>query len=376
MKRLILVLILFMPLVMNAQKTFTIDGFGKGLKDGDKIFLLYRAFGAEKSVFDSTVVVNSAFKFRGNVTSITKCGIYRNTNPMYANTILDQFSIYLEPGNILMKSADTLNNSVVSGTPLNKDYMELLSACRPVWEEMTKLLSMDDLNVELRKDTLFVANLNRQRKSLNDKIQSIQFDFIKKHPHSFVSLPMLNELSADAKLLNTVETVFPLLSVGLREMPMADHISRRIEFAKKITVGMMAKDFVQANAEGRPIQLLSYKGKYVLIDFWASWCLPCRDENPNLVAAYQKYHGKGFEILGVSLDDKTSKTAWLKAIADDGLVWKQVTDFKGWKNEVAILYGITSIPSNVLIDASGKIIAKNLKGEYLNDYLLKLFKAL
>lgn len=137
-------------------------------------------------------------------------------------------------------------------------------------------------------------------------------------------------------------------------------------------VGVMAMDFTQTDTAGVPVSLSSFRGKYVLIDFWASWCGPCRVENPNVVAAYQKYHDKGFDIIGVSLDRPNDKDKWLKAIYDDNLTWTHVSDLKFWDNEVSRMYGVRAIPQNYLIDPQGKIVAKNLRGKALHDKLEEL----
>jgi len=137
-------------------------------------------------------------------------------------------------------------------------------------------------------------------------------------------------------------------------------------------VGKQAIDFTQPDANGNTISLSSFKGKYVLVDFWASWCAPCRKESPNLVKAYEKYRSKNFEILGVSLDQNKEK--WLKAINDDHYTWTQVGDIKGWENAAAREYGIQGIPFNVLLDPNGVIIARNLRGEALEKKLEEILK--
>jgi peroxiredoxin len=148
-------------------------------------------------------------------------------------------------------------------------------------------------------------------------------------------------------------------------------LSEQVEILKRVAVGQPAIDFTMNDMQGNPVTLSSLYGKYLLVDFWASWCGPCRRENPNVVAAYNKFNDQGFEILGVSFDKNKDK--WLQAVEDDRLTWKQVGDLKGWGNEAGKLYAIKSIPSNILLDPKGIIIAKNLQGEDLLAQLNKLF---
>jgi len=141
----------------------------------------------------------------------------------------------------------------------------------------------------------------------------------------------------------------------------------RLDAIKQLMIGLPAPDFTLETPDGKKVSLKDFKGKVVLIDFWASWCGPCRRENPNVVAMYNRYKDKGFEILGVSLD--RSKEPWIKAIADDKLTWPHVSDLKGWGSSAAALYGITSIPHTVLVDRDGRIVARQLRGEVLGKKL-------
>jgi len=195
--------------------------------------------------------------------------------------------------------------------------------------------------------------------------------FISDNPASVVSayIAVRNAYVYDLDRLKEIVSGF---DASIKESSYVKILSDRIEKLEKTAIGKKAADFTQNDPNGNPISLSDLKGQYVLIDFWASWCSPCRAENPNVVNAYNKYHDKGFTILGVSLDQDKAK--WLRAIEDDGLVWSHVSDLKGWRNEVSNDYGIMSIPANLLLDKEGVIIGKNLRGEDLQNKLQEIFK--
>jgi len=166
-----------------------------------------------------------------------------------------------------------------------------------------------------------------------------------------------------------VDPLFTALPKTTQELPSGVELKEKIEIAKKTGIGKFAMDFTQNDTLGNPVMLSSFRGKYILIDFWASWCGPCRAENPNVVKAFDKYKEKGFHILSVSLDQPNAKDKWIKAIHDDKMAWTHVSDLLYWKNAVAVQYGIQAIPQNLLLDPQGKIIAKNLRGEDLDKKL-------
>jgi peroxiredoxin len=195
-------------------------------------------------------------------------------------------------------------------------------------------------------------------------------DFTVSHPNSIVSAyEIYNNFSYNPRA-GQIDSLFQELDTTVRVTYFGRLIENIVEKAKLTAIGMPAPDFTNNDVNDKPISLSSFKGKYVLLDFWASWCGPCRLENPNVAKAFHKYHDKGFDILGVSLDD--TKADWLQAIKKDGLDWIQVSDLKGWQASAASLYGVKGIPMNYLIDKSGIIVAKGLRGEDLEGKLAGL----
>jgi peroxiredoxin len=369
MKKTLLIALGLGPVWAFAQQTFTLKGETKGIKSGEVVYLVYAV--DKKSIVDSSKVENGIFHFSGQITEPAKSILY--IKPLIKGGKRDLLTFYLEPAKIEVSVGDSLKYAKISGSKVNAEDDILKELIKPQQEEITKLSeAYSKYTEEQRKDKTLVADFYKQYTAATEKLNPLYLAFAQNHRQSYISLTVLSALASDDKFLTTGEQAYLGLTPELRNTRLGKTVDGIFEAAKKTKIGLPAIPFTQNDVNGKPVSLADFRGKYVLIDFWASWCGPCRKENPTVVAAYQQFKDKGFTIIGVSLDQPGKQNDWLKAIADDQLTWTQVSDLKYWDNEVAKLYGIRSIPANYLIDPSGKIIAKGLRGEALSAKLAEL----
>ena len=268
--------------------------------------------------------------------------------------------------------ADSLGYSVIEGGQAQKDFTEYRNMINGFVAVQMRM--QNDYNAAVQKGDMQTQEAIRaEYGNLNTQYLAGLKNFVKTHPTSAVSgYVIYTDLGNPAIPLAEVEEALGYLDKSITDTKFAKLAAKRVNDVKGTTVGHTATDFKQSTPDGKTVKLSDFRGKYVLLDFWASWCRPCRMENPNVVAAFNRYKDKGFTVLGVSLDN--NKEPWLAAIQQDKLTWTHVSDLKGWGNEAGRLYGVTGIPQNFLIDKDGKIIAKDLRGAALDEKLAEVLE--
>lgn len=357
-----LVILLLIPLVIFGQTTkkkgFTINGKLDGFKDGTEIRLIQNGEAVEMA---KTKLLQGKFVIKGDVVDPVLCYLMiGNEKPT---------EIYVENGTISVKGKKVSPVFEITGSASHKDFTDFTKIFIPIAQQLNALAnSINSTMPGPERDRLMKTYTTAQ-----ENIQKAIDKFISEKKKSAVAAFVLNatfDFNQDVVML---EKRFNGLDATVKKTDAGKQLEEFISEKKIGAIGTEALDFTQPDTTGSPISLSSFRGKYVLVDFWASWCGPCRNENPNVVENYNKFKTKNFTVLGVSLDRPGQKENWVRAIQEDSLTWSHVSDLQWWNNAAAKLYHISGIPQNILVDPQGRIVAKNLRGPALEAKLCEIF---
>jgi len=368
-----LVIISILAACNTKPESFTINGTLTGeVADSTKVFLTKIGEQRQRVDLDTAMVKDGKFVFTGVADSVPVM------NFLFVDQANGYTAVIIENGEIQFTAQkDSLSAAVIGGTLQNDIFTSFIKKSRGI-QERAQSIQKDMQGAKGVNDSVTFNALQEEYMELSEESSEFEISFIKENPNSLVAAKLIESALQQRRLTNEqVTELYDLLTPEIKNTEAAKGILQNIEAQKAMEernrsteVGAKAPLFSGPTPTGDQLSLNDVLGKVTLIDFWAAWCRPCRAENPNIVAAYKKYHDKGLNVIGVSLDRKAED--WKKAIADDGLTWNHVSNVAYFNDPIAQLYNIQAIPAAFLLDENGVIVAKNLRGPALEQKVAEL----
>lgn len=354
----------------KSADSYTINGNVQGFEDGTKVYINKQDENGFTKI-DSTEIKGGTFELKGTAAEPDLNFIELGSTQEFI------LPFVLENGDIkLTYDKAKPEDSKVVGSK-NNDYLAAYNTeAFKIQKELRDFQEKNNekmMQAQQAQDGATVESLMGEYEKIAEKAKNQNVEFIKTKKDAFISLILLEQLSASQAITkDEFKTYFEGLDADLKATTKGKKLAEKLTLAAKVAIGQMAPNFSAPDVDGKMTSLKENLGKVTIIDFWASWCGPCRQENPNVVALYNKFKDQGLSIIGVSLDKEGE--AWKKAIADDKLTWHHVSNLKHWQDPIAKEYQVESIPATFILDASGKIVAKDLKGAELEAKIAELLK--
>ena len=356
--------LLVLPIAVAAQRNFEIKGTVEQPLAGSRV-ILTRYQGNSRIIDSTSLDSKGKFSFKGTAEEPLMATLRLKHGP-YNQDVIEEVVFYAEPGVTTVRTKDSMYNAVISGSPSTDDFHRLGAKVK-IAEVAYNQWLQDPANRNITRE----QRTDRYKLFRKERGEAFK-QFAIENPDSKVSLDAIKEVAGPLTDISVAAPLFKGLSDRIKALPSGQAYAKLLLAKERVPIGALAPVFAQPDTLGRYFRFIDTRGHYVLLDFWASWCGPCRADNPNLLEAYEEYKGNNFLIVGVSIDEK--RQDWLRAVREDKLPWLQLSDLKGFSaNEAALLYGVKVIPQNYLIDPEGKIIATNLRGSKLKEKLAELF---
>ena len=362
------------PSTTNYGDNYEVIVKADGVYDGLRAYLMKTENGRNRIATDTAVVFNGAFVFKGEIKGT-------EMRALTIDGVRGQTSVFLEPGIIHVELyKDSIHKSKVEGTYNNAVFNDYKNQYQ---EKIEAIDAVRSQFLNSNKDTEGLKALQKKGDSLRAQLKNFGYEFIKTNNDSDFSLFVLEGLTSQKGFdVELASKAFKNIEASIKtknesNQLITDRIRQKIESnpnRPKIKIGMQAPDFTAPDPQGKQITLSEIKGKVTIVDFWASWCKPCRIENPNLVKLYDKYHSKGLEIISVSLERGNQKAFWIEAIKKDQLNWYNVSNLKFWQDQIAQAYSVNSIPATFILDENGTVVAERLRGAELEATIKNLLE--